>query len=99
MESINQRTMKELMVGYNTPGLAWWNRKSDKFLKVHGVHDSDFHSMHNGLLDGPEARFFAVFLYLYRTGGMYVDLTTMMLKPLPEVYVIGSSVVTCHCLI
>ncbi len=107
-ESVNQLTVKAVLAkDYSMPGYKWWTRKSDKFLDmktdppepVYFVRHSKYmYSVRNGLLDGPEARFFAVFLNLYRTGGMYVDLTTMMLEPLAEVYMI-SSVVTCHCLI
>ncbi len=95
MKSIDQKQMKKLMVEKRMPGLEWWKRKCDKFFNP--GHSEELNLIQNGLLDGPEARFFAVFVHLYDTGGIYVDLTTMMLGPLPEVYV--RNCVTCHYLI
>ncbi len=95
MKSIDQKQMIKFLAKSRMPGLEWWKRKRDEFFIT--KNSEELKLTENGLLDGPEARFFVVFVHLYDTGGIYFDLTTMMLGPLPEVYV--RSCITCHCLI
>ncbi len=81
--------IKKLIVRRQMPGLKWWKRKHDKF-PPHDMEWEKYINTQNGLLDGPEARFFIVLVSLYDTGGIYLDLTTMMLGPLPEVCILYS---------
>ncbi len=79
------QSFRNHIVQTQMPDLKWRSRKHDKFPERKKQKWEEFVNTQNGLIDEPEVRFFMILANLYDTGGIYLDLTTMMLEPLPEV--------------
>ncbi|CAM9981616.1 unnamed protein product, partial [Discosporangium mesarthrocarpum] len=64
------------------PGKLWWERNKDKKLYANGMALGVFQNTADAVPEAYVSLYLAI-LELYKTGGVYADLTTFFVRPLP----------------
>ncbi|CAN0256756.1 unnamed protein product, partial [Ectocarpus sp. 4 AP-2014] len=70
------------MNGRMIPGHRWWRRHEDTLLYGQGMKIATFQAVQEAVPDAYVTVYLAL-LELYKFGGIYVDLTTFFVRPLP----------------
>eukprot|EP00752_Nemacystus_decipiens_P017805 g15963.t1 len=73
---------KTMVKGRAIPGHRWWKRNEDSLLYGEGMKISKFQAIQEAVPDAYVTIFLAL-VEMYTQGGMYVDLTTFFVRPLP----------------